>query len=124
MIVLNTCAIREHAEARVLGRLGDLGRWKAKRPSVRLGVTGCMAQRLGPALLAQVLDHAVDQLQPGVAEGAIVVATTTCDEFAWGVGGQAQTAEAYDALADARELGEIETALASVMARRDRAVDE
>jgi tRNA-2-methylthio-N6-dimethylallyladenosine synthase len=46
VILLNTCAIREHAEARVLGRLGDLGRWKAKRPDVRLGVTGCMAQHL------------------------------------------------------------------------------
>ena len=40
VILLNTCAIREHAEARVLGRLGDLGRYKAKRPGVRLGVTG------------------------------------------------------------------------------------
>jgi tRNA-2-methylthio-N6-dimethylallyladenosine synthase len=46
VILLNTCAIREHAEARVLGRLGDLGRYKAARPSVRLGVTGCMAQHL------------------------------------------------------------------------------
>jgi tRNA-2-methylthio-N6-dimethylallyladenosine synthase len=46
VILLNTCAIREHAEARVLGRLGDLGRHKARRPSVRLGVTGCMAQHL------------------------------------------------------------------------------
>jgi len=45
-ILLNTCAIREHAEARVLGRLGDLGRIKATRPGVRLGVTGCMAQHL------------------------------------------------------------------------------
>jgi tRNA-2-methylthio-N6-dimethylallyladenosine synthase len=46
VILLNTCAIREHAEARVLGRLGDLGRHKAARPAVRLGVTGCMAQHL------------------------------------------------------------------------------
>jgi tRNA-2-methylthio-N6-dimethylallyladenosine synthase len=46
VILLNTCAIREHAEARVLGRLGDLGRHKMRRPSVRLGVTGCMAQHL------------------------------------------------------------------------------
>jgi tRNA-2-methylthio-N6-dimethylallyladenosine synthase len=46
VILLNTCAIREHAEARVLGRLGDLGRYKAARPTVRLGVTGCMAQHL------------------------------------------------------------------------------
>src|SRR5262249_24450565 len=45
-ILLNTCAIREHAEARVLGRLGDLARHKTARPEVRLGVTGCMAQHL------------------------------------------------------------------------------
>ena len=46
VILLNTCAIREHAEARVLGRLGDLARHKARRPGVRIGVTGCMAQHL------------------------------------------------------------------------------
>jgi tRNA-2-methylthio-N6-dimethylallyladenosine synthase len=46
VILLNTCAIREHAEARVLGRLGDLARHKRKRPQVRIGVTGCMAQHL------------------------------------------------------------------------------
>jgi tRNA-2-methylthio-N6-dimethylallyladenosine synthase len=45
-ILLNTCAIREHAEARVLGRLGELARHKRRRPHVRLGVTGCMAQHL------------------------------------------------------------------------------
>src|SRR2546427_11601573 len=46
VILLNTCAIREHAEARVLGRLGELARHKRRRPDVRLGVTGCMAQHL------------------------------------------------------------------------------
>jgi len=46
VILLNTCAIREHAETRVLGRLGDLARHKASRPGVRIGVTGCMAQHM------------------------------------------------------------------------------
>src|SRR5437899_747281 len=46
VILLNTCAIREHAEARVLGRLVELARHKRRRPDVRLGVTGCMAQHL------------------------------------------------------------------------------
>ena len=49
VILLNTCAIREHAEARVIARLGELARHK-RRPGVRLGVTGCMAQHLRGAL--------------------------------------------------------------------------
>ena len=54
VILLNTCAIREHAETRVLGRLGDLARYKERRPEVRIGVTGCMAQHLRDRLR----DHA------------------------------------------------------------------
>src|SRR5207244_9328718 len=46
VILLNTCAIREHAAERVIGRLGELARYKRRRPDVRLGVTGCMAQHL------------------------------------------------------------------------------
>ncbi len=46
VILLNTCAIRERAEVRVLGRLRELARHKRHRPEVRLGVTGCMAQHL------------------------------------------------------------------------------
>jgi len=55
-ILVNTCAIREHAEARVLGRLGELARHKRARPGVRLGVTGCMAQHLR----AKVAERAPD----------------------------------------------------------------
>ena len=51
VILLNTCAIREHAEERVLGRLGDLVRHKIRRPNVRLGLTGCMAQHYREKLL-------------------------------------------------------------------------
>src|SRR6476661_8883896 len=49
VILVNTCAIREHAEQRVLGRLGELRRHM--KPGAVVGVTGCMAQRLGPQLL-------------------------------------------------------------------------
>jgi tRNA-2-methylthio-N6-dimethylallyladenosine synthase len=38
VILLNTCAIREHAEERVLGRLSYLYRYKSARPEVRLGL--------------------------------------------------------------------------------------
>ncbi|MGI9076193.1 MAG: tRNA (N6-isopentenyl adenosine(37)-C2)-methylthiotransferase MiaB [Gemmatimonadaceae bacterium] len=49
VILVNTCAVRDHAEQRVLGRLGELKRHM--KPNSVLGVTGCMAQRLGPRLL-------------------------------------------------------------------------
>jgi tRNA-2-methylthio-N6-dimethylallyladenosine synthase len=49
VILVNTCAIRDHAEQRVLGRIGELKRHM--KPDTVLGVTGCMAQRLGPRLL-------------------------------------------------------------------------
>ncbi len=46
VILLNTCAIRERAEERVLGRLGELQHHKARRPEIQLGLAGCMAQHL------------------------------------------------------------------------------
>lgn len=51
LVLINTCAVREHAEERVFGRLGELRKVKRGRPGMVLGVTGCMAQRLGAALL-------------------------------------------------------------------------
>ena len=51
VILVNTCAIREHAEQRVIGRVGELARIKQERPDVVIGVTGCMAQRMGQTLL-------------------------------------------------------------------------
>ena len=50
VILVNTCAIREHAEQRVLGRVGQLKALKVDRPGLVLGVTGCMAQRMGDDL--------------------------------------------------------------------------
>ena len=51
VILINTCAIREHAERRVLGRVAQLSRLKRERPDLLIGVTGCMAQRMGTSLL-------------------------------------------------------------------------
>lgn len=51
VIIVNTCAIREHAEQRVRGRIGQLQRHRVENPDLVLAVTGCMAQRLGPELL-------------------------------------------------------------------------
>lgn len=53
VVLINTCAIREHAESRVLGRVGQLNGLKRERPELVIGVTGCMAQRMGDTLLEQ-----------------------------------------------------------------------
>ncbi|HJP56735.1 MAG TPA: tRNA (N6-isopentenyl adenosine(37)-C2)-methylthiotransferase MiaB [Gemmatimonadales bacterium] len=49
VMLVNTCAVRDNAEQRVVGRVGELQRYK--RPGDVLGVVGCMAQRLGATLL-------------------------------------------------------------------------
>jgi tRNA-2-methylthio-N6-dimethylallyladenosine synthase len=53
VVLVNTCAIREHAERRVIGRVSQLSHLKRSRPEVVIGVTGCMAQRMGRELLEQ-----------------------------------------------------------------------
>ena len=53
VLLVNTCAIRENAERRVIGRVGELNRLREDRPEVVIGVTGCMAQRMKETLLDQ-----------------------------------------------------------------------
>jgi tRNA-2-methylthio-N6-dimethylallyladenosine synthase len=53
VILLNTCAIREHAEERIYGRLGTLAQHKVRRPHVQIGLAGCMAQHFRDRLLDQ-----------------------------------------------------------------------
>ena len=50
LVVINTCAIREGAEQKVIGRQGHLARLKAARPGMRVVLTGCSvreAERAG-----------------------------------------------------------------------------
>lgn len=44
-ILLNTCCIREKAESKVLSMLGSLKKIKEKKPSLIVGVCGCMIQQ-------------------------------------------------------------------------------
>jgi tRNA-2-methylthio-N6-dimethylallyladenosine synthase len=84
VILVNTCAIRDHAEQRVIGRLGELKR--NMKPGSIVGVTGCMAQRLGPQLFTKAKHvslvigpdgyRALPELIDGARRGERSIATT------------------------------------------------
>jgi len=51
VVLLNTCSIRENAEQRIYGRLGNFKRLKDKKPELVVGILGCMAERLRKDLI-------------------------------------------------------------------------
>ena len=44
VVLVNTCAIRENAETKVINRLKQLNHHKRRHPELIIGVCGCMAQ--------------------------------------------------------------------------------
>ena len=46
----NPCAVRDHAEERVIGRASQLSSLRNQRPNLTIGILGCMAQRLAETL--------------------------------------------------------------------------
>jgi tRNA-2-methylthio-N6-dimethylallyladenosine synthase len=52
--LVNTCSVRDHAEQRVISRLGEFKRYKSANPAMVVGVLGCMAERLRQKLLDQL----------------------------------------------------------------------
>lgn len=72
VIILNTCCVRESAEKKIYGKIGELKRLKATNPNLIIGIAGCMAQKdkdklfkkaahidlvLGTYNIHQLLDH-------------------------------------------------------------------
>lgn len=51
LILINTCSIRDNAEQRIRGRLKALGYLKKKNRNLRIGLIGCMAERLKEEVL-------------------------------------------------------------------------
>ena len=51
VVLVNTCAIRENAETKVINRLQHLNHRKRRQPELIIGVCGCMAQHLRDRLL-------------------------------------------------------------------------
>ena len=53
VILINTCAIRDNAEQRIRHRLQDLRALQRRHPQLRIGILGCMAERLQSQLMAE-----------------------------------------------------------------------
>ena len=51
VIIVNTCCVRESAEKKIAGKIGELKGIKAKNPDLVICVAGCMAQKYGGKLL-------------------------------------------------------------------------
>ncbi len=51
LILMHTCCVRETAEDKAYGKIGEIKRLKREKPSLLFGVTGCMAQKESDALI-------------------------------------------------------------------------
>ena len=47
LIIINTCCVRESAENKILGKIGELKRLKEHNPNLKIAVSGCMVQQPG-----------------------------------------------------------------------------
>ena len=54
LVLVNTCVVRDGAEERAVGRLASMSTARRNTPGKLIGVTGCMAQRDGDAVLKAV----------------------------------------------------------------------
>ena len=53
VVLLNTCSIRDNAEQRIYGRLGNFKTLKKSKPELLIGILGCMAERLRKDLIEE-----------------------------------------------------------------------
>ena len=58
LILINTCSIRDNAEQRIWGRLKAISYLKKQKNDLKIGIIGCMAERLKEKLIET--DHLVD----------------------------------------------------------------
>ena len=47
VILINTCCVRESAEDKVYGKIGEIKKLKERNPHLIFGIAGCMAQKEG-----------------------------------------------------------------------------
>ena len=71
LIIFNTCAVRENAEDKVYGTIGDLKHFKEQNPDTVIAVCGCMAQQ----------KHVVEKIRSTYRQVDLVFGTFAYNEF-------------------------------------------
>lgn len=71
LILFNTCAVRENAEDKVFGTLGDLKHFKEQNPNTVIAVCGCMAQQ----------KHVAEKIRSTYRQVDLVFGTFAYNEF-------------------------------------------
>ena len=103
VILLNTCSIRDNAEQRIYGRLGNFKTMKDSKPELIVGILGCMAERLRKDLIEEkkIVDLVVgpDEYRrlPGLLDSAF--------SGEKGIGVKLSRTETYDDIIPFREDG-------------------
>lgn len=54
IIILNTCSIRQNAEEKVYGKIGEIKKLKDRKQDLLLGIAGCMAQEIKGRLIERM----------------------------------------------------------------------
>ena len=71
LIILNTCCVRENAELKVFGKLGQLKQLKRENPELLIGICGCMMQE----------DHVVAEIKEKYDHVDLVFGTHNLHKF-------------------------------------------
>ena len=103
VILLNTCSVRDNAEQRIHGRLGNLKRLKNGDEKVVLGVIGCMAERMRDKLLEK--EDFVDVVVGPDEYRKLPEYLDTAFAGAKGIGVRLSKTETYDDIVPYREDG-------------------
>ena len=61
IIILNTCAVRENAEDKVFGKIGELKAIKAKNKNAIIAICGCMVQQIH--IINKILDISLSKFR-------------------------------------------------------------
>ena len=71
LIIYNTCAVRENAELKIYGLVGNLKHMKEQNPNLIIGICGCMAQQ----------EHVVEKIKKTYKQVDLIFGTFALNEL-------------------------------------------